>query len=252
MKALRSGRVSRRSRFRLPGPRRETVAGPAPTSAPKRPAEAADRRLDAADRPAWSVREFAGTFYVARGRAPTSPGRSSAASCSSWRTPSSTTYQAYYLLEQDRQRRGGGAVPDLPRHPPPGGGRSSSRPCVGAGSPTGRAGGRSSSSPPRIVYGLALFVVALATSFNGFLVGMAIGGLGFGLYLAVDLALVADVLPTRVSGKDLGVFNIAARCPSPSRRRSRRPFWRSAAGATACCTQSPECPPSSEPSPSCR
>ena len=40
-----------------------------------------------------------------------------------------------------------------------------------------------------------MFVIAIATTFNGFLVGMAIGGLGFGLYLAVDLALVADVLP---------------------------------------------------------
>jgi hypothetical protein len=38
-------------------------------------------------------------------------------------------------------------------------------------------------------------LIAAASSFNGFLVGMAIGGLGFGLYMAVDLALVVDVLP---------------------------------------------------------
>ena len=42
---------------------------------------------------------------------------------------------------------------------------------------------------------------------------MAIGGLGFGLYLAVDLALVADVVPQRDHGKDLGVFNIANALP---------------------------------------
>ena len=34
-----------------------------------------------------------------------------------------------------------------------------------------------------------MFVLAIASSFNGFLVGMAIGGLGFGVYVAVDLAL---------------------------------------------------------------
>jgi MFS family permease len=46
-----------------------------------------------------------------------------------------------------------------------------------------------------LVYGVAMFVIALASGFNGYLVGMAIGGLGFGMYVAVDLALVADVLP---------------------------------------------------------
>jgi MFS family permease len=64
------------------------------------------------------------------------------------------------------------------------------------------------------VYGLAMFVVAIASTFNGFLVGMAIGGLGFGVYVAVDLALVADVLPDNDSAaKDLGVFNIAGALP---------------------------------------
>jgi MFS family permease len=64
-----------------------------------------------------------------------------------------------------------------------------------------------------VVYGLALFVVASASTFSGFLVGMAIGGLGFGMYVAVDLALVADVLPNRDNAKDLGVFNIASALP---------------------------------------
>ena len=65
------------------------------------------------------------------------------------------------------------------------------------------------------VFGLAMFVIALASSFNGFVVGMAIGGLGFGLYTAVDLALVADVLPDPdTAAKDLGVMNIAGALPS--------------------------------------
>jgi MFS family permease len=57
-------------------------------------------------------------------------------------------------------------------------------------------------------------VIAIASSFNGFLVGMAISGLGFGIYVAVDLALVVDVLPDKNSAaKDLGVFNIAGALP---------------------------------------
>jgi MFS family permease len=42
---------------------------------------------------------------------------------------------------------------------------------------------------------------------------MAVGGLGFGLYMAVDLALVADVLPDSDTAKDLGVLNIAGALP---------------------------------------
>jgi MFS family permease len=67
-----------------------------------------------------------------------------------------------------------------------------------------------------VVYGLAMFVVAIASNFSGFLVGMAISGLGFGVYVAVDLALVVDVLPDSANAaKDLGVFNIAGALPFP-------------------------------------
>jgi MFS family permease len=59
-----------------------------------------------------------------------------------------------------------------------------------------------------------MFVIAVASTFTGFLVGMAIGGLGFGVYMAVDLALVADVLPDKDNAaKDLGVLNIAGALP---------------------------------------
>jgi MFS family permease len=65
-----------------------------------------------------------------------------------------------------------------------------------------------------VVYGAAMFVIAIASDFNGFLVGMAIGGLGFGIYVAVDLALVVDVLPDKDNAaKDLGVFNMAGALP---------------------------------------
>jgi hypothetical protein len=43
---------------------------------------------------------------------------------------------------------------------------------------------------------------------------MAISGVGFGMYMAVDLALVVDVLPDNGSAaKDLGVLNIAGALP---------------------------------------
>jgi len=63
------------------------------------------------------------------------------------------------------------------------------------------------------VYGLAMFAVAVAVDFTGFLIGLAISGLGFGLYVAVDLALVAEVLPGKDNAKDLGVFTIANALP---------------------------------------
>ena len=59
-----------------------------------------------------------------------------------------------------------------------------------------------------------MFLIAVAGDFNGFLIGMAVGGLGFGVYVAVDLALVADVLPDKVNAaKDLGVLNMAGALP---------------------------------------
>lgn len=104
-----------------------------------------------------------------------------------------------------------------------------------------------------IVYGLAMFAVAISSNFNGFLVGMAITGLGFGMYMAVDLALVADVLPdTDDTAKDLGVLNIAGALPSSIAPAIAPASWPSVAAATACCMRSPESAPSSEPSSSCR
>ena len=65
-----------------------------------------------------------------------------------------------------------------------------------------------------VVYAAALVVIATADGLGGYLVGMAIGGLGFGMYMAVDLALVVDVLPdTGSAAKDLGVLNIAGALP---------------------------------------
>lgn len=59
-----------------------------------------------------------------------------------------------------------------------------------------------------------LIVIATASSVDQFLVGAAIYGVGQGVYFAVDMALVAAVLPNPDdTAKDLGVFNIASTLP---------------------------------------
>ncbi len=173
-----------------------------------------DRRLARADRPTWSLREFAGTFYVNPRKSPDFAWAFASRFMLVLAYAFLTTYQAYYLLDQI-----GSAETDVPGQ-------------VFLGTLTQAAlivaaslvGGRLSDRTGRrkvfvlaasIVYGMAMFVIAIASTFNGFLVGMAISGLGFGVYMAVDLALVADVLPDKDNAaKDLGVFNIAAALPS--------------------------------------
>ena len=172
-----------------------------------------DRRLAKADRPTWSLREFAGTFYVNPRKSPDFAWAFASRFMFVLAYAFLTTYQAYYLLDKI-----GSAEADVPQQIFLGtlvqsvvvvaaslvGGRLSDR--------TGRR--KIFVLTASIVYGLAMFVIAIASNFNGFLVGMAIGGLGFGVYMAVDLALVADVLPDKDNAaKDLGVFNIAGALP---------------------------------------
>jgi MFS family permease len=172
-----------------------------------------DRRLARADKPKWSLREFASTFYL-------NPAKNRDFS---WAFAGRfmfvlayaflVTYQAYYLLHKL-----GTAKADVPQQIFLGT-LIQSAVLVAAS----LAGGRLSDRTRRrkifvltasVVYGLALFVIAIASNFSGFLVGMAISGLGFGVYVAVDLALVVDVLPgKRSTAKDLGVFNIAGALP---------------------------------------
>ena len=172
-----------------------------------------DRRLAVSDRPSWSLREFVATFYVDPRKNPDF----------AWAFVSRflfvlayaflATYQAYYLLNEL-----GSAQADVPQQIFLGALVQSVLVVLASG-----VGGRLSDRTGRrkvfvltasMVYGVALFVLAAATHVNGFLIGMAISGLGFGVYLAVDLALVTQVLPDeRTAAKDLGVFNIAGALP---------------------------------------
>jgi MFS family permease len=172
-----------------------------------------DRPLDPADKPPWSLREFAATFYVDPRKSPDFAWAFASRFLLVLAYAFLVTYQAYYLLNKL-----GSAESDVPQQIFLGalvqsavvvlasvvGGRLSDR--------TGRR--KAFVLGASVVYGLALFVLAAATSVNGFLVGMAVSGLGFGVYFAVDLALVTQVLPDHDNAaKDLGVFNIAGALP---------------------------------------
>ena len=64
------------------------------------------------------------------------------------------------------------------------------------------------------VIAAALLLLAFVHSYPGAYVGAAVLGVGFGIYTAVDFALITQVLPTDADrAKDLGVINIANALP---------------------------------------
>jgi MFS family permease len=66
-----------------------------------------------------------------------------------------------------------------------------------------------------LLYGAGLWLIAGAGSYVAFVSGMAIMGVGHGMYFGTDLALVTGVLRTRphASGNDLGLLNVANTLP---------------------------------------
>lgn len=172
-----------------------------------------DRRLDPGEKPTWSLRDFVGAFAFNPRRSPDLAWAFAGRFLFVTAYALLVTYQAYYLID-----RIGSAEAAVPRQifiatfvqsvvlvvASLVGGRLSDR--------TGRR--KVFVVAASTVYGVAMFAVAVVSDFNGFLVGMAISGLGFGMYMAVDLALVTDVLPDPASSaKDLGVFNMANALP---------------------------------------
>jgi MFS family permease len=65
------------------------------------------------------------------------------------------------------------------------------------------------------IQGLGLWLIAASDSYTMLLFGVALMGMGHGVYEGVDLALVTDVLPDRDqhAAKDLGLLNIANTLP---------------------------------------
>ncbi len=172
-----------------------------------------DRRLAREDRPPWSLRALAGTFYVS----PRSNPDFAWAFLSRFMLVMAyaflVTYQAYYLLSQV-----GSTEAEVPRQVYLGTVVQSVALVVVApiaGRISDRVGRRKVFVVgAAVIYAVGLSVIAASSSVDGYLLGMAIGGIGFGMYMAVDLALVVDVLADPLSAaKDLGVLNIAGALP---------------------------------------
>jgi MFS family permease len=66
-----------------------------------------------------------------------------------------------------------------------------------------------------VIQGLGLWLIAVAHSYTAFLCGIALTGVGHGVYEGVNLALVTEVLPDRArhAAKDLGLLNITNTLP---------------------------------------
>jgi MFS family permease len=172
-----------------------------------------DRRLDAGDKPAWSLRELASTFYVS----PRSNPDFAWAFLSRFLLVTAyaflVTFQAFFLLTQI------GSTEDAVPRQVYLGTVTQSVALVAVAPIAGRISDRIGRRKVFVmaaaaIYAGALFVIAGASSVDRYLVGMAIGGVGFGMYMAIDLALVVDVLNDPLTAaKDLGVLNIAGALP---------------------------------------
>lgn len=66
-----------------------------------------------------------------------------------------------------------------------------------------------------VLYGVGLLIVGYSSSYDTFLLGACVMSLSFGVYFAVDIALVTEVLPDEKNNaaKDLGVMNVAGTLP---------------------------------------
>ena len=172
-----------------------------------------DRRLSTERRPAWTLRDVADTFIVNPRRHPDFAWAFLSRFLLVMAYAFLTTYQVYFLL--NRLHRAEADIPNLVFL----GTLAQSSAVVLAS----LVGGRISDRVGRrkvfvcaaaLVYAVAMVLLSLTTTFPMYLVALAISGLGFGLYFAVDLALVTEVLPDPDNAaKDLGVFNYAGAVP---------------------------------------
>jgi MFS family permease len=66
-----------------------------------------------------------------------------------------------------------------------------------------------------LIFSVGMAVIAMSSTVGGFYVGVAIAGLGQGIYVGVDYALVVSVLPDSdtEAAKGMGLFNVANALP---------------------------------------
>ncbi len=179
-----------------------------------------DRRLAEADKPSWSRSELAGTFYFRPRKSPDFAWVFASRFMFVLAYAFLITDQAYYLLEKI-----GSAEADVPQQIFLGT-LTQSGVVIAASLISGKLSDRAGRRKifvlaAAIIYGLALIVVATAGDFSGFVIGMAISGLGFGMYVAVDLAgalpfaLAPAIAPAilAIGGGSYGaLYGVAAAC----------------------------------------
>lgn len=172
-----------------------------------------DRRLPRGTRPPWTLREVAGTFVVDPRRHPDFAWAFLSRFLLVMAYAFLTTYQVYFLLE--RLHRTAAEVPDLVFV----GTLAQSAAVVVASLVGGRVSDRAGRRKAfvlaaALVYAFAMALLSVATGVAAYVTALAVSGVGFGLYFAVDLALVTEVLPDPDdAAKDLGVFNYAGALP---------------------------------------
>lgn len=172
-----------------------------------------DRHLTSSTTPVWTVRELAATFFVSPRRHPDFAWALLSRFLLVMAYAFLTTYQVYFLLED--LHRSESEIADLVFT----GTLVQSSAVVVASLVGGRWSDRTGRRKPfvmaaALVYASAMALLSVADDFSTFLVAVMLSGLGFGLYFAVDLALVTDVLPhPDDAAKDLGVFNYAGALP---------------------------------------
>jgi len=172
-----------------------------------------DRRLDVADKPPWSLRQSLETFYVSPRANPDFAWAFTSRFMLVMAYAFLVTYQAYYLIDEV------GVSQSEVAHQIYLGTLAQSVALIIAAPLAGRLSDKLHRRKIFVItaattYSAALVIIATASGTGGYLLGMAIGGLGFGMYMAVDLALVVDVLlDASTAAKDLGVLNIAGALP---------------------------------------
>ncbi|MFE9686697.1 MFS transporter [Streptomyces sp. NPDC006285] len=173
-----------------------------------------DRRLDPAERPPWSLSELARSFWVNPARYPDFGWAWLSRFMILLAVSCVLNYQVYYLKDEI-----GLNTDDANRMVGIGVGVQTLLVMIGSnlfGWLSDRMGRRKIFVVvSALIASVGLLVLATGRSVPLFLFAMALVGLGQGVYFAVDMALVTEVLPDSRGGaaKDLGVINIATVLP---------------------------------------